>query len=244
MRRTGHDIGGDVEELTAFMRERLAKLDELSREGIDPFPGSFSVTHPVGELLAAYGPADEAALAAAPQVTAAGRIMSLRGHGKASFAHIQDRTGRIQIYVRLDGVGEEAYRLFKRLDVGDFIGVTGRPFRTKTGELTSRWRRLTLLAKSLRPLPEKWHGLSDVEVRYRQRYVDLIANPARSQTSSGAAARIVARHPPLPGRARVPGSRDADDAVDRRRRDGRALSSRTTTRWTWTSTCASRRSCT
>jgi lysyl-tRNA synthetase class 2 len=166
-----------VEDLTTFMRERLAKLDELSREGIDPFPGSFSVTHPIGELLAAYGPADEAALAAAPQVTSAGRIMSLRGHGKASFAHIQDRSGRIQIYVRLDGVGEEAYRLFKRLDVGDFIGVTGRPFRTKTGELTIQVAGLTLLAKSVRPLPDKWHGLSDVEVRYRQRYVDLVANP-------------------------------------------------------------------
>jgi len=121
----------------------------------------------------------------------AGRLVSLRGHGKASFAHIQDRTGRIQIYVRLDGVGEKAYGLFKRLDVGDFVGVRGRPFRTKTGELTVQVAELALLSKSLRPLPDKWHGLSDVEVRYRQRYVDLIANPTVAEVFRRRA-RIVA----------------------------------------------------
>jgi lysyl-tRNA synthetase class 2 len=167
-----------VDDISPFMRERLDKLDELTREGIDPFPGTVSVSHSIGEVTAQYdGPADEAALAAAPGVALAGRIVSLRGHGKASFAHIQDRTGRIQIYVRLDGVGEAAYRLFKRLDVGDFVRVAGKPFRTRTGELTVQVEELTLLSKSLRPLPDKWHGLSDVEVRYRQRYVDLIANP-------------------------------------------------------------------
>jgi len=167
-----------VDEVTPFMRERLAKLDELTREGIDPFPSAFPVSHLIGDVNTTYGPSDEAGLAAASTVAVAGRIVSLRGHGKASFAHIQDRTGRIQIYVRLDGVGEKAYGLFKRLDVGDFVGVRGRPFRTKTGELTVQVAELALLSKSLRPLPDKWHGLSDVEVRYRQRYVDLIANPA------------------------------------------------------------------
>jgi lysyl-tRNA synthetase class 2 len=166
-----------VDDISTFTRERLQKLDELSREGIDPFPSTFRVSHPIGELTAAYGSANEGRLAEAPAVTVAGRILSLRGHGKASFAHIQDRSGKVQIYVRLDGVGDPAYSLFKRLDVGDFLGVEGRLFRTKTGELTVQVARLTLLTKSLRPLPDKWHGLSDVEVRYRQRYVDLIANP-------------------------------------------------------------------
>jgi lysyl-tRNA synthetase class 2 len=170
-----------VDETSTFMRERLQKLDELVREGIDPFPSTFRVSHPVGDLTASYGSAAEAQLSGAPEVAVAGRILSLRGHGKASFAHIQDRTGKIQIYVRLDGVGELGYALFKRLDVGDFAGVEGRLFRTKTGELTVQVARLTLLAKSLRPLPDKWHGLTDVEVRYRQRYVDLIANPEVSE---------------------------------------------------------------
>ena len=166
-----------MDEIATYMRERLQKLDELAREGIDPFPSTFHVSHPIQELTSAYGPADEGRLAETPAITVAGRILSLRGHGKASFAHIQDRSGKIQVYVRQDGVGESAYGLFKRLDVGDFLGVEGRLFRTRTGELTVQAARLTLLAKSLRPLPDKWHGLSDVEVRYRQRYVDLIANP-------------------------------------------------------------------
>jgi lysyl-tRNA synthetase, class II len=180
-----------VDEVTPFMRERLAKLDELASEGIDPFPSAFPVSHLIGDVITTYGPSDEAGLTAASALAVAGRIVSLRGHGKASFAHIQDRTGRIQIYVRLDAVGEKAYGLFKRLDVGDFVGVRGRPFRTKTGELTVQAAELALLSKSLRPLPDKWHGLSDVEVRYRQRYVDLIANPAVAEVFRRRA-RIVA----------------------------------------------------
>jgi lysyl-tRNA synthetase class 2 len=133
-------------------------------------------------LIAAHGGSDEAALAGLSEVAVAGRMLSLRGHGKASFAHLQDRTGKIQIYVRLDNVGEPAYALFRRLDVGDFLGVEGRLFRTRTGEITVQVARLTLLTKSLRPLPDKWHGLSDVEVRYRQRYVDLIANATVAET--------------------------------------------------------------
>jgi len=167
-----------VDEPSAFIRERLKKLEDLSRDGIDPYPGSFPVTHLAGDLTGRYGEADDAALAAAEPVALAGRVLSLRGHGKASFAHLKDQTGKIQIYVRLDSVGEAAYGLFKRLDIGDFIGVRGRLFRTKTGELTVQVETLSLLAKALRPLPDKWHGLSDVEVRYRQRYVDLIANPS------------------------------------------------------------------
>ena len=167
-----------MDESSAFIRERLKKLEDLSRDGIDPYPSTFPVTHLAGDLTGRYGSADDAALRAAEAVALAGRVLSLRGHGKASFAHIKDQTGRIQIYVRQDTVGESAYALFRRIDVGDFLGVRGRLFRTKTGELTIQVDTLTLLAKALRPLPDKWHGLSDVEVRYRQRYVDLIANPA------------------------------------------------------------------
>ena len=166
-----------MEEASAFIRERLKKLEDLGRDGIDPYPSTFPVTHQPGDLLTRYATADDAALAAAEPVTVAGRILSLRSHGKASFAHLKDRTGRIQIYVRQDTVGEAAYHLFRRIDIGDFLGVGGRLFRTKTGELTVQVESLVLLAKALRPLPDKWHGLSDVEVRYRQRYVDLIANP-------------------------------------------------------------------
>ncbi len=107
----------------------------------------------------------------------AGRIVAVRDFGKASFVQIQDRKGRIQAYIRKDLVGESAFQLFKKLDIGDFIRVEGKIFRTKTHELTLQVQALQLLVKSLRPLPEKWHGLTDVETRYRQRYLDLIANP-------------------------------------------------------------------
>jgi len=167
-----------LDESSAFIRERLKKLEDLSRDRVDPYPSTFPVTHLAGDLTRRYASADDAALCAAEAVALAGRVLSLRGHGKASFAHIKDQTGRIQIYVRQDTVGESAYTLFRRIDVGDFLGVRGRLFRTKTGELTIHVDTLTLLAKALRPLPDKWHGLSDVEVRYRQRYVDLIANPS------------------------------------------------------------------
>ncbi len=166
-----------MDEANAFIRERLKKLEDLSGDGIDPYPSSFPVTHLAGDLTSRFTSADDATLAAAEPVALGGRVLSLRGHGKASFAHLKDQTGKIQIYVRQDAVGESAYGLFRRIDVGDFLAVWGRLFRTKTGELTIQAQSLTLLAKSLRPLPDKWHGLTDVEVRYRQRYVDLIANP-------------------------------------------------------------------
>ncbi len=171
-------VGDVLDEAHTFFRERLKKLEELSRDGIDPYPSTFPVTHLAGDLTTRFGVATDATLAEAGVVVLAGRILSLRGHGKASFAHLKDQTGRIQIYVRRDTVGESAYDLFRRIDVGDFLGVRGRLFRTKTGELTIHVDSLALLAKALRPLPDKWHGLSDVEVRYRQRYVDLIANPS------------------------------------------------------------------
>jgi lysyl-tRNA synthetase class 2 len=180
-----------VDEPSAFIRERLRKLADLTRDGIDPYPSRFPVTHAAGDLTSRYAAAEEAALATVDPVAVAGRVLSLRGHGKAAFAHLRDQTGKIQIYVRQDTVGEPAYRLFRRVEVGDFLGVTGRLLRTRTGELTIQVETLTLLAKTLRPLPDKWHGLSDVEVRYRQRYVDLIANPPVAETFRRRA-RIVA----------------------------------------------------
>ncbi|KYH33940.1 lysine--tRNA ligase [Neomoorella mulderi] len=150
---------------------RLEKLKELQEEGIDPYGGRFERTHTTAAVHQHF---DELA---GQEVTLAGRILAIRGHGKASFADLQDRDGRIQLYVRIDNVGPETYDFFRRLDIGDIIGVKGRVFRTHRGEISLEVHQLTLLCKSLRPLPEKWHGLRDVDLRYRQRYLDLIVNP-------------------------------------------------------------------
>ncbi|MBM3262761.1 MAG: lysine--tRNA ligase [candidate division Zixibacteria bacterium] len=157
-----------------LQENRRQKLEELRSRGINPYPYRFDVTHPAQTIL------DEAEtlIASETPVSVAGRILSKRGHGKSGFAHIMDRTDRIQIYVQIDRVGETEYDVYTRLiEVGDYIGVTGRVFRTRTGETTVMVDRLTLLSKALRPLPEKWHGLRDIEIRYRQRYVDLIITP-------------------------------------------------------------------
>jgi lysyl-tRNA synthetase, class II len=163
-------------ETSALVRQRHEKLEALRKQGVAPFGERFEVTHWAGPLLARLGTAADEALQAHDPVTVAGRVVALRHHGKTCFAHLGDRTGRIQLYARADQLGD-VYGLFTALDVGDFIGVGGEVFRTRTGELTVAVRRLTFLAKSLRPLPEKWHGLKDVETRYRQRYVDLLVNP-------------------------------------------------------------------
>jgi lysyl-tRNA synthetase class 2 len=164
-----------VDEQNVLVRERLRKLEELERAGVDPYPARFTVRHLAADLHREYAALSEEQ-AAGPEVAIAGRLMSLRSHGKATFAHLQDGSGRIQIYIVRDTVGPEAYELCKKLDVGDHLGVEGSLFRTKTGELTVRARTFQFLSKSLRPLPEKWHGLTDVETRFRQRYLDLIAN--------------------------------------------------------------------
>ncbi len=161
-----------VEDLNELMRVRREKLGEMRGRGLEPYGGRFERTHSARFIIENYP-----ALENKP-VTIAGRIMSKRGMGKASFAHIQDATGQVQIYARLNDVGEETYDLFGKLDIGDIIGVEGSVFKTRMGEVTVAAARLRLLSKSLRPLPEKWHGLRDVELRYRQRYVDLIVNPA------------------------------------------------------------------
>jgi len=156
---------------------RCQKLADLRAAGQDPF----TLTKFEQDAYSADLKEEFAALPnetdSGKQVALAGRLMSKRVMGKASFAHLRDNKGDIQLYVRRDELGDEAYAAFKKLDIGDIVGVNGEVFRTKTGELSVRAERITLLAKSLRPLPEKFHGLTDTEVRYRQRYVDLIVNP-------------------------------------------------------------------
>ena len=165
--------GRDDNEL---IRHRREKLEALRARGVDPFGGRFPVTHWAQPLSEKLEKASDDELKAFGPVSLAGRLVALRDHGKTTFAHLMDRTGRIQLYARGDQLGAD-YAAFTALDVGDFIGVTGEMFRTRTGQLTVAVKSFAFLAKSLRPLPEKWHGLKDVETRYRQRYVDLIVNP-------------------------------------------------------------------
>ncbi len=151
---------------------RKAKLDRMREAGTDPFSANCPQSH-TSEQAKALLPEE---LEEGPEVTVVGRIVTLRLMGKASFLKLLDRDGRIQAYVRRDEIGEDAYASFKKLDLGDFIGVRGKLFRTKTGEITVRAEECVLVSKSLRPLPEKWHGLTDNEQIYRQRYLDLVVN--------------------------------------------------------------------
>ena len=170
-------------ELSELLQIRRNKLDELRSLGVDPFGGKFVRTHSAKEILDAYADTSKEELEAQNvEVSLAGRIMQKRGMGKAAFAHIQDLSGKIQIYVRQDSVDEAKYKAFDLLDLGDIVGVKGTVFKTKTGETSVKAKELEVLTKSLLPLPEKFHGLKDVELRYRQRYVDLIMNPDVQQT--------------------------------------------------------------
>ncbi len=175
--------GQDTQELSELLQIRRDKLDQLRGLGIDPFGKKYVRTHQAQEVLDAYGelPKDELE-ELSPEVSLAGRIMQKRGMGKASFAHIQDLSGKIQIYVRQDALDAAKYEAFSLLDLGDIIGVRGTVFKTKTGETSIKVLSLEVLTKSLLPLPEKYHGLKDVELRYRQRYVDLIINQDVQQT--------------------------------------------------------------
>jgi lysyl-tRNA synthetase class 2 len=167
-----------VEKRSQEFQQRFAKLEGLRKKGIEPYPNDFkpaSTCAGVRERLSAS--TKEELEGKDERVSVAGRIMALRSFGKASFAHIQDSSGRLQVYFKKDKLGEEGYVLVKDCDVGDFIGVSGKVFRTRTGELTVEAGELRLLSKGLSPLPEKWHGLKDVEARYRQRYLDLTVNP-------------------------------------------------------------------
>ncbi len=170
-------------ELNELLQIRRNKLDELRGLGIDPFGQKFERTHHAGGIFKAYEDKSKEELEAlSAEVSIAGRIMQKREMGKAGFAHIQDITGKIQIYVRADALEEAKYKAYELLDIGDLIGVRGTVFKTKTGELSVKATSVEVLSKSLLPLPEKYHGLKDVELRYRQRYVDLIMNQDVQQT--------------------------------------------------------------
>jgi len=162
-----------------LIEQRRQKLEQLRNIGINPFPNDFRPCNEVAVLLSSYsGLSEEELKDISDEVSLAGRVMAIRDFGKSLFFHIMDRTGRIQGYVRRDVVGDEDLKFFKDyVDIGDFIGIKGSLFKTKTGELTVNVKEFKLLTKTLRPLPEKWHGLRDVETRYRQRYLDLISNP-------------------------------------------------------------------
>ncbi|MFD2045546.1 lysine--tRNA ligase [Ornithinibacillus salinisoli] len=171
------------EELNEHMRVRREKLDAYREQGLDPFGGKFTRTNVAEELHQQYSDISKEDLEEKQiEVTIAGRMMTKRGKGKAGFAHIQDVSGQIQLYVRKDAIGEEAYEIFKTTDLGDIVGITGVMFKTNVGELSVKATQFQLLSKSLRPLPEKYHGLKDVEQRYRQRYLDLITNLESRET--------------------------------------------------------------
>ena len=156
-------------------REKLSQIEALGQLA---YPYRFETTHSVAEIVDQYTPKTAEELEAQRvDVRVAGRIMSIRVMGKAGFAHIQQGGKRLQIYVRLDNVGEKGFQLYKLLDLGDYVGASGYLFRTRAGELSVHVTELTFLVKDLLPLPEKWHGLQDVETRYRRRYVDLTMNP-------------------------------------------------------------------
>ena len=163
--------------------QRKKKLEQIVELGHAPYPARFDWTTAATDILAKHGDSTKEQLEAEKiHVKIAGRLMTIRGHGKACFAHLSDGAQRLQIYVRLDAVGEENFKLFQLFDIGDLIGVEGYLFRTKTNELTVHVERCSFLSKAMLPLPEKWHGLSDVEIRYRQRYLDLIVNPEVRET--------------------------------------------------------------
>jgi lysyl-tRNA synthetase, class II len=166
-----------------IIQVRLNKMEQLKEKGIDPFGHRYDVKHHAADILAYGEGKDKEELHEHPYpVKIAGRLMIRRGHGKASFGELQDRTGTIQIYAKIDVLGEDQYGIFQLLDLGDFLGVEGTVFRTNRGEITVLAEKIDVLSKSMRPLPEKWHGLKDVEIRYRRRYLDLIANPEIRET--------------------------------------------------------------
>ena len=169
--------GGQAQDLNQLLKIRRDKLAELQQAGQDPFViTKYDVTHHSTDVKEQFDSLE------GKTVTIAGRLMSKRVMGKASFCNIQDREGNIQSYVARDSVGEEPYKAFKKMDIGDIVGLKGEVFRTKTGEISIHASEITLLTKSLQILPEKFHGLTDRDIRYRQRYVDLIMNPEVKDT--------------------------------------------------------------
>ncbi len=157
-----------VMELVDIIKQRISKLKLFKDKGIELYPSKFQRSHPLQELVDNFK--EELS------VSIAGRVVAKRTHGKASFCDLRDQSGKVQLYIKSDIVGKDNFLLFQELDIGDFIGVEGALFKTHTDQITVKVEKFTLLSKSLRPLPEKWHGLKDIQIRYRQRYLDLISN--------------------------------------------------------------------
>jgi lysyl-tRNA synthetase class 2 len=177
-RQTTADMSDEHVRESDLLRQRRENFQELARLGVDPYPRHFERTHTVAELVEAHqGKTGEALEAEQPRARTAGRILAIRSFGKANFLVLSDGREKIQVYLRKDSLPERDFAIFRLLDFGDFVGVEGRLFRTKTNELTIWASSLEFLAKCFLPLPEKWHGLTDIEIRYRQRYLDLIVNP-------------------------------------------------------------------
>ncbi len=170
-----------MEQENSLIKQRLEKLEAIKKLGFNPYPHSYNQTHHTDEILNKYSKLKKEEKTK-DKVSVAGRIMTLRMMGKASFGHLQDQSGKMQFYIREDEVGEKLYLLFKNLDLGDIVGIEGTIFCTKTGEVSIWVKRLEILSKSLQPLPEKFHGLQNTEIRYRQRYLDLTVNPEVRET--------------------------------------------------------------
>lgn len=171
------DNSQELQDLNEILKIRRLKLKELQESGKDPYKTvKYHVSHSTASIIRDFEDME------GKTVSVAGRLMSKRGMGKAAFCDVQDRDGRIQLYVRIDEVGQESYEDFKKFDIGDLVGVKGDVFKTHKGEISIKAKEITLLSKSLLPLPEKWHGLKDIDLRYRQRYVDLIVNPEVRKT--------------------------------------------------------------
>ncbi|MGM0421029.1 MAG: lysine--tRNA ligase [Bacillota bacterium] len=166
----------DIEDLNKLMTERRKHMKKLDEQGHDPFGSKYEVEDKAGDILENFSEYED------KSVKLAGRLMAIRSHGKASFADLQDVTGKIQLFFKYNLLGEEKYEFFQDLDIGDIIGVEGEVFKTNRGEISIRVKDFEFLAKALRPLPEKFHGLKDKELRYRQRYLDLIVNPEVKDT--------------------------------------------------------------
>lgn len=179
--KTAENVNSIMTEAGQYIEQRKKKLEEIKKLNINPYPYSFNLKNTsleIHEEFKKLKPHEKTN----KKVSIAGRIITMRVMGKASFSTVQDHLGKIQLYITLDNLGEPAYNLFKKFDLGDIIGVEGIVFRTKMGEITVQVSKLELLCKSIRPLPEKWHGLKDIEIRYRKRYLDLIANPEIKNT--------------------------------------------------------------
>lgn len=170
------DHVNDINEINEIQKIRLQKLQDLRDMGVNPFGDKYSYSHNCQQIKDNFNELEN------QNVKIAGRIMAIRGHGKAAFFDIQDHTGKIQIYIKKDNVSEDTFKLYNLLDIGDIVGLEGRVFKSKRGEISVSVVEMMLLSKSLKPLPEKWHGLKDTDIRYRQRYLDLITNPEVKQT--------------------------------------------------------------